>query len=422
MSLVAELQEKLLQKRAEAMQLFQMAETSQIDPKTGAKLLDANKITPGEVQKREAELADLEEQYQVARMAAFKEDNETKWKEAHEPDYKYVRPGRAGFVNNPNIKADGTPHTLTDLIWNSSEFKGRDSNPKRHMTLMLDDYEMKTLLVSANLQPAYERDPVPVNWAVRPLRMADLIPSTDTTAQVIEYMEQTAFGDAATTVSETGVKPETTIQWTPRTAKIEKIAVWVPVSEEALDDVAQMRVLIEQDLRMEVMREEEDQILTGNNTSPNIKGFLSVAMALQSQNRGSDTNEDAIYKAFTLIRWTGGGYAEPTAVVLHPTNWEPMRLRKTTTNEYIWGHPAVVGPETLWGKPVVITDAITVGTALTGDFAQWSRIYRRMGVRIDISDSHDVFFIANKLAIRAEERMTLIVRRPKAFAKIINLN
>lgn len=422
MDLVAQLQAELEVKRAEAIQLFQLAETNQVDPATGTKLLDATKITPEEVQKREAELADLDRRFQIAKMAAFKADNEAKWKEMHQPEYKYTihggGNGNAGFVPSPNLKADGTPFTLTDLIVNSLEWKGRKAGGGT-MRAEFEKYDMKSLFVSANIAPANQRDSQITGFAMRPLRVSDIIPDSTTTAQQIEYFEQTAAAlDSATTVSESGTKPEAALGYTLRTKKIEKIAVWVPVTEEALDDEPQLRSLIEDDLRTSILREEEDQLLTGTGTSPQILGILNHA--IQSQARGSDNNADAIFKSFTLVRWTG--YAEPTAVVIHPNNWETIRLMKTTDNAYIWGPPSIPGVETLWGKPIVVTNAITANTALTGDFATYSRIWRRMGIRVDVSDSHSTFFVENKLAIRAEERMTVIVRRPAAFAKITGLN
>jgi glycosyltransferase involved in cell wall biosynthesis len=67
------------------------------------------------------------------------------------------------------------------------------------------------------------------------------------------------------------------------------------------------------------------------------------------------------------------------------------------------------------GLPVVVTPAETVGTALVGDFQMFSQLWRRMGIRIDVSDSHSTYFIENKLAIRCEERLALIIYRAAAY-------
>lgn len=426
-----ELTRELEEKRAHVKQMFEMAETPQIDPTTGQKLYDANKLDPKEVQKLESELADLEQKCQVSRLADFRAENDKKWDEMHRPEYKYqIQAGHAGYVPAPNLKADGSPFTLTDMLTQSLEFKGRrgsggncgaffdKADPKGWL-----HPEIKSLFVSANMVPDKQRLDGAVPFAVRPLRVADVIPSETTSAQEIEYFEQTAatIKTGATTVSESAAKPEVASEYTLRSTKLEKIAAWIPATNEALDDIPQLRSLLENDLRYGVLQEEEDQILTGNGTSPNIRGFLSAAaLAAGVQTQAFSTNNaDTIFKAMTLVRWTG--FAEPTAVIIRPENWETIRLMKTSDNEYIWGHPSVVGPETIWGKPVVVTNAISANTALLGDFSVWSQIWRRMGVQIDIANQHDDYFVKNKVAIRAEERMTLIIKRPSAFCRCTSL-
>lgn len=422
MDQVEQLGKELADRRAYVINLYKMADTGQVDPDTGATIYDGNKLTPQMAQELEAELADRERKYQAARMAKFAQENAEKYRDLHQPDRKYALPaGR----NTPGSISEYTQQAekklLSDWFMDSTEYKGRSASPRRY-TVQLPDFDVKTLFIEPHMIQEQRREPLFVPFPLRPLRVADVVPQTTTEQNIIRYMEQTVFNDAAATVSESGVKPEGQVEWVERSDEVEKIAIWIPVTEEALDDAPQLRNLLDEYLREAVRREEEDQLLNGNGTRPNLLGFLNKT-GIQTQARGSDSNADAIFKAFTLVRWTSTAFAEPTAVIIHPNNWETIRLSKTSGDgAYLFGQPYLSGFDTLWGKPVVVTPAITANTALTGDFQMFSRIYRKKGLRVDISDSHSDYFIYNKLALRAEERLTLVITRGAAFAKITGLS
>ena len=76
----------------------------------------------------------------------------------------------------------------------------------------------------------------------------------------------------------------------------------------------------------------------------------------------------------------------------------------------------------LWGLPVALTSAIVAGTALVGAFKTASQIFRKGGLRVEASNCHASFFVENKIAIRAEERLALAVYRPSAFGTVTGLN
>lgn len=108
----------------------------------------------------------------------------------------------------------------------------------------------------------------------------------------------------------------------------------------------------------------------------------------------------------------------------HPLlSWQNLRLSKTATEEQYYG-PGPFAPdnvERIWGLQVRVTPMIAEGTALVGAFRPHAQVFRKGGIRVVASTEHDTYFTENKVAILAEERLTLAVYRPLAFCKVTGL-
>lgn len=277
--------------------------------------------------------------------------------------------------------------------------------------------ERKALLDTSGIALDVRRIPNVVMTAFETPRVASLFLQGETDQSAIRYLEETTATNAAAETAEGAAKPESALGYTERTEPVQKIATWIPVTDEALQDWPQLRSIIDGRLRLFIQLREDSQLLVGNGTSPNISGILDRA-GIQTQAKGADPTPDAIYKAMTKIRV--GAFADPTGVVMHPNDWQDIRLLRTVDGIYIWGSPADPGPERIWGLSVVQTTALTENTGLVGAFNQ-AQIFRREGIRIDISTEHDDFFTTNKAAIRAEERLALAVYRPAAFCTVTGI-
>jgi len=284
-----------------------------------------------------------------------------------------------------------------------------------HGTTLSEDAASGGKLVITQFQPGIQ----PLLF--KKLTVRDLLAPGTTDSNSITYMKETTFTNAAATVAEGTAKPESTLVFDQVVDLVQKIAHWLPVTEEMLEDVAQIRSYIDARLRLGVELTEEDQLLNGDGTPPNISGILDRSGLTAAQARGADSNIDAIFKE--MMKVFNASFVMPDGHVINPANWQTIQLSKDANGQY-YGNGPFTAPQapTLWGLPVDVTPSIVANTALTGAFKSAAQIFDKGGLRVEASNSHSDFFVKNLVAIRAERRLALAVYRPAAFGTTTGLN
>lgn len=263
----------------------------------------------------------------------------------------------------------------------------------------------------------------------REIVLLDLVPRVPTGSDTIEYVREDTFTNAAAAVAEasattgtSGLKPESTLAYSVQTSPVRTIAHWIPVTNRMLSDAPAIRGIINGRLLLGLDLVLETQILSGSGSGENLTGILSTA-GINIQGKGTDNVLDAIFKARTQIRVTGKG--RPSAVVLHPNDWQAVRLSREnvasgTLGAYLMGPPSQVGAVTVWGLPVVESEAITENTGLIGDFGMGCTLYDREQAAIRVGTIDDQF-VRNMQTILAELRAAFVVYRPTMFTKITGI-
>lgn len=257
-----------------------------------------------------------------------------------------------------------------------------------------------------------------VEARTRPIQVIDIIPMGNTDQAAYVYMEETTRTHAAGETAEGGLFKESTFALTEKTSNVRKITDSVPVTDEQLEDVAGIRSYLDGRLSFGLRQRFDGQTLVGDGLAPNLEGITNVT-GIQTQAKGTDPTPDAFYKAMTKIRVTGRAF--PTHALMHPNDWQEIRLLRTSEGVYIWGNPSEAGPERLWGLPVVQTDVLTEGTGLVGSFdPAWVMAFEKRGVEIQVGYV-GTQFAEGKRTIRADMRLAFVVFRPAAFATVTGI-
>ena len=406
---------ELKRKREELAAIYRQYDTKEFDSVTGVPVFAFPDGMREEIANRQSELETLHDQHQKLEDAEIAQKNQAAIANLNQLNRTVVHAG-GGRSSGPTYQGK----SLGQIVTESWGYKNARDNGTRKFVVDLEEVDYKTLLTTAGTPgyvPPNPRSDLALPYLTRPIRLPEIIPTVETNNSEISWMEETSFTNNASMTGEGYTKPESAVDWDLKTTTIRKVATWIPVTEEQVDDVPGFMQLIDNDLTTMIRLKEEQQILNGTGVGQELTGILQHA-SIQTQ-AFSTNNADTVLKGMTLISWTG--YGNPSHVVLNPSNWETVRLYKDTVNGYVLGSPMIETTPRLWGLPVILTNLITAGTGLVGDFRMGATIHRKMGVRIDVSDSHSTYFVENKLAVRAESRLALQIKRPSFFVKLTSL-
>ena len=246
------------------------------------------------------------------------------------------------------------------------------------------------------------------------LFIRDLLAPGRTESNTIYWVQQTGFTNNAKVVPENTTKPYSDIAFAEKITPVRTIAHLFKAAKQILDDMPQLQSTIDAELRYGLKYVEEQEILFGDGTGAHLDGIVPQASAYAAafsveQQNGIDDLRLAMLQA-QLARFPASGH------VLHFTDWAKIELSKDTLGRYILANPAALTGPTLWGLPVVATEAAAfLGKFLTGAFNAGAQIFDREDANVVISTENADDFEKNMISIRCEERLALAVKRPEAF-------
>ena len=253
--------------------------------------------------------------------------------------------------------------------------------------------------------PIYERPEEP--------HIRDLFSAGTTGGSSLIFPVRKTLTNAAAMTAELALKPESDMTFEDRTFPVRKIAHFVKLSDEILDDAPAIQSYVDAQL-IEGLRDVEDvQLLKGNGVGQNLTGVYTAAAAYARTVVG-DTLIETFRRAMTqlrLSRYTASG------LVLNPEDWETVTLAKGTDGHFIWVNVGTGAEPRLWGLPIRDTTALDKGEWIMGNFKRGAQIFDRMDAKVEMTNTDQDDFVKNRVTIRAEERLALVIYDTTAFVK-----
>lgn len=303
------------------------------------------------------------------------------------------------------------------------ELKGM---PYAHNALYRDNRALITTLPGSGDDFLTVAQPVPPVPRERRLFIRDLMTVQTTGLSHVPYIRESdpVGGEGgASAVAEGSAKPEVSMNWTLDDAPVRKIAAWVPITEEVIEDAPTLRGYIDGRLTYLLAIREENDVLTGPGTGVRLKGITAFgAEGLQTQAMGTDRMV-SLGLAIGKIENVDG---EADGMAINPiTFWTMITDRQAeqfdgsgSIGVSTIGFPFVapnVGP---WGLPCVRSRALPTEQAIVGAWRMGATLFDRMQTVIRVGNQHSTYFIENKIVVLAEERVALAVHRPDYFVHV----
>lgn len=247
----------------------------------------------------------------------------------------------------------------------------------------------------------------------RRMVVRDLITPGRMDGNSLEYVKETGFINNAAPVAETALKPQSDIKLALVSTTAKVIGHYAKASRQILDDVAQIASFVDGRLRYGLAFREEAQLLNGDGNGQNLLGIVPQAIAYAAPIAlAAATSIDMMRLAMlqaVLAEYPATGH------VMNPIDWAWVETLKDTTGRYIIGNPQGQIAPTLWGLPVVQTQAMAIDKFLTGAFRLGAQVFDRWLARVEIATENEDDFIKNLVTMLCEERLALAVYRPEAF-------
>ena len=255
----------------------------------------------------------------------------------------------------------------------------------------------------------------------RAVHIRSLIPNGTTDAQTIRFPKESAYTDNAAATAQGSALGQSDFDLTATSVNVEKIGTFMKITEEMLADTPQLSSYLSARVPSKVLAIEDNQIMSGDGSSPNMSGLFTDGTAFTTSSGGlfyqsvESANEyDVLIAALNqlaLLNYTAD------SILLNPTDFHKIVLLKSTANEYLKNQVIQGIQPAIMGVPVTINTAIPAGKFLVGQLSVATQLWIRDGLGIEFSREDSDNFQKSFVTVRALERACLTTYLPNAIVQ-----
>lgn len=246
------------------------------------------------------------------------------------------------------------------------------------------------------------------------VHLRDTISVFPTVSNMITYLRLTPVAGAVIgKVAEGATKPEIQYNNEVVQAAIKKIAGYLNVTMESVEDVPGFRAWIASELPKAYLLAEDMYVLKDP-----VDGVFTLADDWEPQGSVTLTSNpwDRVIAGLTQVRKVNG---YPTAIWVSPIGRQELIINKDLQMAYTY--PIALGDDGVLrvdGVPVYTTNSLVDGEFLVGDFGTDSvTLHQRQAWVVKYSDEHNLNFTQNLITFLIEGRIVVAVRKPYNFVK-----
>ena len=261
--------------------------------------------------------------------------------------------------------------------------------------------------------PGFKFDPT------TPQNIRQIIPVGSTNSDVVKYVKESGYSNGAAAAAEGATLAQSDFDMTATDANVRKIGTYLRISDEMMADTPQISSYLSARVPAKLMEVEDDQILGGNGSAPNLNGLYNSSADFDVSSNGKfyqsveSANEfDCLVAALNQLQLSN---YRADYILLNPTDFHKILLLKDTTNNYIKDQVYQGLQPNFLGVPIAVNNEVNAGTFLVGNFGQACQLWVRDNVSVEFFSEDGTNVRDGFITVRVKERVALATYLPNGI-------